>query len=791
MGVLIRYAVLFLIGLWAAVSAQAATGDILSININTNGWRIEVEIEGLVPGGNTNGFYNTGFTNSTYNAADNALITLEVVDMGFDSTGAFTTITNTVYATWPIRKPYPDAEQIDEDANGGNVIVPLSLSRFVWNKTSNIVAQVSADFYNDGSNGNLAAADVAVVNNSEIIYPTAGMTSLNVPQQMITNTSYKVACAAFGPGANSGKPVACVRFIHSDGSTTITNDVTSMTLDADLIGISPYSFGAYVATVDLTGFTDNAPFWWDTIVFPWIGDTPLDTQTLGFTWPTQNPCTLTNYYDPDQDYGIVRARVDPINGDDTNGKAATEEYWASTGGEPTPFLTMGRAYVAIYNTNNTFYSHAHAGNSWMLLTNGDYPAWGSSFSVANVNPIWCNVTTQANCVATITNRVTDATGVNGEMIHMKGIRYLGTNTSTTIHASQTLWSDQCDIELMMGSAPFWEGNASVKTAWYLTYSYISNLNQSIRPVTTARLGHVPLIMGCTFSNFNGAIVAAGMVGCVVDSNVTNTSCKLTHTVTSQGWDYPYIPVIYNNYISAAGDTFNINDQHSTTNGYYLIQNVLQCTYYGAGTYVGSISSSGLNATNINLWHNVILGEKINAWYDWAPGSAPAFKYNCSMIGNIFDDLNTKSDNIAPNQSADEIGNWPIMFGVSSDGTIDLATTDVGLPTSAIIDDPADNLGFYGVNSWCYYTAFGDTTSTNYAVFTSRTAYDGVPGSKLNGRGDYTYKADSPLLGKGPSVQVLPFDLYGSMRTASDPPGVAVAPSTAAVWIPLGPKGWRR
>ena len=94
---------LMLVAALFALRAAAAPGDILSVEVETNGWVLEVAIQGA----GTNGAYNFGLgTNNTLTGGEKVKVT--VTSMGFNDTGAPTTVQRIIYGTFALRFPYPN-----------------------------------------------------------------------------------------------------------------------------------------------------------------------------------------------------------------------------------------------------------------------------------------------------------------------------------------------------------------------------------------------------------------------------------------------------------------------------------------------------------------------------------------------------------------------------------------------------------------------------------------------------------------------------------------------------------
>ena len=93
-----------------------ATGDILSVTIQPEGWQAKVVFEGIT----TYAAFNNGMGGPYANDPDSSAVppgvpklTLNVTSLGFDNTGNPTTVARKVYGTIPVRNVW-DAARDDQ-----------------------------------------------------------------------------------------------------------------------------------------------------------------------------------------------------------------------------------------------------------------------------------------------------------------------------------------------------------------------------------------------------------------------------------------------------------------------------------------------------------------------------------------------------------------------------------------------------------------------------------------------------------------------------------------------------
>ena len=145
-----------------------AVGDILGVTISPEGWYAGVEVEGLGVGGT----YDMGI--DELNSLADPKIVFTVTSLGYDQFGGPTTKVRTVYGMKQLRKPYPNQSQNDEIVVGGNVIINIALSDYVFAKDKSsvdnsgvyVVAEVKSGLYRQGGVPSNGMSSIVVINNS-------------------------------------------------------------------------------------------------------------------------------------------------------------------------------------------------------------------------------------------------------------------------------------------------------------------------------------------------------------------------------------------------------------------------------------------------------------------------------------------------------------------------------------------------------------------------------------------------------------------------------------------------
>jgi hypothetical protein len=180
----------------------------------------------------------------------------------------------------------------------------------------------------------------------------------------------------------------------------------------------------------------------------------------------------------------------------------------------------------------------------------------------------------------------------------------------------------------------------------------------------------------------------------------------------------------------------------------------------ATIFIGADNSTAI-ITNILAFNNTVAGVRWNCGYNDV-GSTPYARTNWFAKNNLMESWPTKHDTFGTPNAA-RIGGWPVLYGVGFSGNFSPNVS--GVPAAA-----AFLFEFMGLKSYQIagtgQPPSGSTNVTGYVVFTNRTAWDGATGTT---GGTYTLTASSPAKEMQHEL-VMPFDLAGTTRTATDAAG---------------------
>ena len=731
-----------------------ATGDILSVTIPAEGYYAEILIEGLATGGT----YALGLgTNNTVSASTKLVFT--AVSLGYDDTGAATTITRTIYGTIKRRQITPNDALADETTSGSNVIVRVNLSEYIYQK-DNVgagnsgtapVVSILAGLYTNGTANNASGANFPVTNNSTLAYPRV-IGNWAWPGYQLMDSTSKLRAVAFHKSAQLGRPVRAVKFSVTDGTTTNTQTITTPTCDLTFGDASPDV--EYVSTSDLTsGLTQKAELTCNFIAYPWMGDSGslLDTSA-GTADPTPLYGPIKAVCDRTGTYEKTYALVDPTGSD-----AGANTVYPSASFDPVTaykFLTIGKAAAAIAAYNNATYGRNDVGAGIVYLNAGSYAWLGSSNTYGTTPKTWITIKPAAGVLrADVIIASASGNGDISDRIKIENCTITATalNLFTNVAA---IWHHTCEFNTT--NTGLWNTTGGI---FYVTQCQVTALSQGLRPNSTANCSPA-LVRGNNLTGFRHGVLCYTVIGNLKTTKYTPSSALFFTEINGMTGPQPVNFIIaYNNILGwEVGAGVNIIDTGTyigpNTVGGAIVQNVFEnCQTSGGG--LGSICASDAISTNtplenIIIWHNVFLGQRLFLGYNDA-GTITKYRRHWSIKNNYWDRSANKGDTFSP-ANANRIGAWEITNQVAASGNVHEQNM-MSLPNNFFME-------FAGISS--YQPALGGTLT--HAEFVDRQASDGSTTSA--GGGDYRLQPTSPLIGLPVDI-VLLYDLDGTLRTTNN------------------------
>jgi hypothetical protein len=738
-----------------------ATGDILAVRIASaashNGWVAEIDVENLAVGGT----YATGFSSASDTNPVNAKVVFTVTSPGYDATGASGNIVRTVYgvpcwspnATGGLRKAYPNQTEADENVVSTTLTIRLALTDFIYTGDTATVA-IASGLYTQGSA--TAAFSGSVTNNSTLAHPKIIGRWLTIPYQRMTG-NFVLEALCVHRSAMNGKPVACVIFEATDGTNTVTQTVTDMTVSTEMTGAgaaAALKVLTYAATINVSTLTQGATITCNFKAYPWVGNSgaTLDSRTSadGFTQPDERLGPLELLLDKTAAYAGGVAVVDA-----TNGQASTATTWVyanqataeSTygGGTTNSYNTIGRAVQAIKAYNNANLSRDNPGGGTILISGVGTINWPGTTPGVNqgAQQTWLTIkrlSTVSRATAVITaDSVND---LETQRVKFEDVTlFCATGTfrlSGDDAAVDCLWVDNCTVDLNTtgGTAPivFWKvcyGTRNTVTA--ITNGFIGAGSGARAP----------------WKVFRGNVGPAGTgpagrhtINATMYTFVGNYNLRPTFQATgnSAGHQISDNTIIAFNACYANSNAWMVYSGGTViTHGNAFIQNILE--QVATTDWVAELSEDGIALNHSVVWHNIFAGSRMG-WHSWTVNNF-ALYLNFSFRGNLYEEYAAKTD-VTSTANAIRTGNWPVCYQVGSVADFRLDPAGQILPAFR---------GLYGVDGGTW--AFVDNAASNPTT----------GGGDDSGNGDYHMLASHSAyaLMPGGVYSALPYDLEGTAR----------------------------
>ncbi len=408
-----------------------------------------------VAGFTTGATYALGYSGNNVPSSSTPYFT--VTSMGFDTTGAATTISRKIYLTASMRLPYPNNASLDEQSIGGNLVVAFALSDDVYLKdntgggnsgTAPTFTAPSAFVTNTGgaSQTSTTTSAVTATNYSTLAYPKVISQWAMPHHQRATGSTFLVEMIAAHRFARNASQVACVKFDATDNSShsatqQVTTAMTLSTIDTD--SASGNKVTVYKADIPLSALTQGDICIARFRAYPWVGDSSsvADSQT-GVALPTSLLTNLPFLNDKSGTYGTAYAVVDDAQADDSSGVVSTTLATAEAG----RFKTITGALTAVKSFNNSNFSRNTIAGGVVYLVTGNYSA-PTSFTGGNTTGTHCMVAShptlgsKAGCVI---NTGTFFSGVTGLY---KFDNFTWNVSTALVMVSGYYWFNKCTITI--------------------------------------------------------------------------------------------------------------------------------------------------------------------------------------------------------------------------------------------------------------------------------------------------------------------------------------------------------
>lgn len=662
--------------------------------------------------------------------------------------------------------------------DGTNTKIRIALSDYVYLKANTgagnsgtaCTIDLLSGFYTKSAVPTAAVTAGATTNNSLQAYPKVIGNWLMSGFDKIGATD-TVRFWAGHRSANGGHPVACVIFTNTDThSHTATATVTDMIIDSTLADALPIC--EYKAALNCSSFTQGDIVTRNAKAYPFVGDdnSILDTTVGGTAAPTPKYGPIKGVYDGAGTYAQSLAVVNASTGNDGTGVVSTVLATANA----SPFLTLKGAYDAVRAYNNTNYSRNNCGGSTIYMRTGNYAFMGGTPTVGTAPDVRLRFQAYpGDARSGVVINTTSGGKSAGLLVRFDDIKINAYNASGVFDPNSVSADYICvNCEIDSNDATNNPTNAIYPMFYRIGVMrfircLITNFNQGFKCYSTVNQSWA-MIRGCTLRPTISLTSGAPFIFVGNLKDVVLDGFHISDNTTGQTWPTMTNQIIAYNYITQAINSSTLTalrlGTNTETHGLAMVQNVFENTLQtspNADMQIAADSSTGSPVSHVIIWHNTIVGQRVNGPYNDL-GSAAAYRRQWSQRNNYYDDLNVKSDTFST-ANAKRIGNWDGIYGLGNDGEIDGCISGVGAPASFLHE-------FIGLNS---YQRTSGTNASTFPMFLRRGSADGV--SNGVGNGDYRPMPGSPLIDIG-STQVLPYDLNGNSRNSER--------ATAGAYMPI-------
>lgn len=628
-------------------------------------------------------------------------VQFSVTRAGFDAAGAPASAVDTLTVMSRLRQPFPNQASLTADQ------------------------VVLSDFIHAGDT--VAGA----VNNSTRTPPRPVCMWLQ-PDMLRATGSVTVRLAVAHMYARSGRPVAAVRFLLSDGANTVGQTVSAMSTVT--YAASGLAVPHFAATLSLAGLAANTALTLDAIIYPWVGEA-YQASVHGAAPPSIS-FGRTRVFN-DVSYGTAYVHVDAVNGNNATGVASTDPAVAAA----SPFLSIANACAALRSFNNAGFGRDNVSGGVIRLAAGThtYASLGTAqtgtmaalpVEIEAADPAARATTVLRDNGASNTTSPARAVFRNITLLRTFGSNLIFIGNGAAAASENFTVFDRCAFDV--GTT------GSFGSAWIGAPGRVWMLD-----CTANAPG-----LGGNFSTSNKVIgVIGGNVG--LGGAVYNAAGALSLNRGS------FSPAVTGNQEAPLGHFIGFSrlalNSASTPvlsagrmtgpEGFALVGCILEDMDGTTAPHCALWADGNVQpCQNIVLQMNTVVGERVNFLYQDA-GTATVAKSG-SVRFCAFTRFNIKTDIFGANASL--TGNWPVL-------------NHVGFRANAFLRGSNSGSGFTP-GSWLgEVRAFGEVSGTDAAPIAADFLNPQAPGA---GNGDYTPGAASALPFVPAGLAPYPVDLLG-------------------------------
>lgn len=572
---------------------------------------------------------------------------------------------------------------------------------------------------------------LGAINNSTRVAPTPVCLWMDHDLQRAVGQSITVRLAVAHLHARNGSPVAAVKFIATDGTTTVTSIVSGMTLKS--YSASGLQAPVYEATLNLATLTANVMVTIDAEIYPWVG-AMYKASVNGAAYPSINFTTMRVLND-NGSYGTAYAYVDATLGN--NGTAVTSATAATAAA--LPYATVAAAASAIQTFNNANYSRNNTAGGIIRLVAGTYTHASFSAAVSGPIPLVIEAANPANKATTIYQDA-GAHVFNGipQAVKFKDLTIRRNSASNFVFLDASSGGTQTRLILEnctnddggFGAGTYGGYIDEVSFVWVINCDG-AELGFGLQQGTDRKQLNV---LGSTHSL--GAVTYNFTACKVLDAVITDASSVGNREVSSGRF-------VGFNYLSGTGNVIFQHDNTIGPAGLAFVGNIVEAR---STTQPAVQISGGTNPSeNVIMQSNTIVGARSIIQYNDI-GSAAVLKYGAPRF-TVFDEYNTKTDTF-PTANGNRIGNWSVIY-------------KVGARANALLYGDTQN-DVFGIGEWAgEVAALGDVIGTNATPIVADWTSDRSSRGTAAGNGNYKPGGSTALPFIPAGLAPYAYDLYGA------------------------------
>lgn len=655
---------------------------------------------------NADGWSNTYASPPTF-APDVTPEYFTVSRQGFDVTGAAVTVSEDLINTQRIRQPYPSQASL----------------------TTNQVAMSDYIYSTDTIAG--------VTNNSAEVSPKPIANWARPDDHMVVSNTVHLEVVAFHRNARAREEIACVIFRATDGTTTVTQTVSTSTILGHAGDLNPVI--GYACDLDISTLANPATVTCNAKVYPWIGGAAavVDSADSAVAREFSPRVYLRN---TSLAAAPVYAYVSATTGNDTTGVVSTTAALA----EAAPCLTIAGAINRIHAVNASqdgciirLMAGTHVFSTTAIIATRTQTV-GELIITRDPNA------TRANAIMQFgTTGARARIGAAGGWLRFKDISITRTGTLTILGEAASA------LRMTMESVIF--DNAS-NNATMLSNSDAIWLGVALSNIAASFVGASTrehrMWRGCSMT---GSLTIAPEGWLILGCNLTTILTPAFGSRSASGCINAF-----NRFISMpAASAFSMALTADVANAAF-VQNVVEYISATSNPSMGVSNDAATgNTQHIVIHNNTFAGffnnGRANLFYD--EGATARTNKLHSVRGNIHVQLNTKGDVFVTNGA--RVGNWAYLYGVGCEAEfsqfIDANSGGIGTSFAQAFPGVAANIGT-------------SASVRNDPLFTSYAGTTSGPSAGAGG-GNYAVQAGSPCKAKV-KHPALRFDMAGATRSAT-------------------------